>query len=71
MSQDYPMHHPIPRRRFLRNTGLVAAGMLAARPLSVLAKDPGPGAGLRVAGIGVGGMGGANIRACAASGAPG
>lgn len=63
------MHHPIPRRRFLRNTGLVAAGMFAARPLSVLAKDPGPGAGLRVAGIGVGGMGGANIRACAASGA--
>lgn len=61
----------MPRRDFLGRAGLAAAGLLSARPLAALGQDKvsGPGAGLRVAGIGVGGQGGANIRKCAEAGA--
>lgn len=63
------MPHPLSRRGFLRSAGLATAGAAVFRPLAALAKDSGPGAGLRIAGVGVGGQGGANIRACAAAGA--
>ena len=57
----------LPRRDFIQNAGLVAAGLVLARPLLGAAEPP--AAGLKVAGIGVGGQGGHNIRACAAAGA--
>lgn len=63
------MSQPLSRRGFLRHAGLVAAGAAAFHPLAALGKEPGVGSGLRVAGVGVGGQGGANIRACAAAGA--
>jgi predicted dehydrogenase len=59
----------ISRRGFLRRASLAGVGLAAARPLAALGAAPGPGSGIRVAGIGVGGMGGANLRNCAAAGA--
>lgn len=61
----------LPRRGFIQNAGLAAAGILLANPLLGAEKDKAnrPGEGIKVAGIGVGGQGGHNIRACAAAGA--
>ncbi len=57
----------LPRRSFIQNTGLAAAGLALVRPL--LGADAPPAAGLKIAGVGVGGQGGYNIRACAKAGA--
>ena len=57
----------LPRRGFIRHAGLAAAGLALVRPL--LGADAPLAAGLKIAGVGVGGMGGQNIRACAKAGA--
>lgn len=56
----------LPRRTFLKNAGLLAAGVAALRPLArASARTVSPNEKLNVAVIGFGGVGGSNISNCA------
>ena len=59
----------LPRRGFIQQAGLAAAGLALSRPLLAAEDAPLPGAGVKVAGIGLGGQGPWNIRDCAKAGA--
>jgi predicted dehydrogenase len=58
---------PASRRQFLQNTALASVALsLAPAALVRAAGEQAPGAKLNIAGIGVGGMGGNNLKQCAA-----